>query len=146
MSIRMTRRGFLGSILAAAAAPAFVKAEVLMKPSKIYVPETAWVPQGTPGQIIASLHPLPEGWLRCDGSPIDRDQYRALFDVIGASNTPDLRGRFSVSSIVVPDLLVKRPAPLNNILAYYIDTGMRKMPTHGPRARGPLLRVSQAQA
>ncbi len=48
----------------------------------------------------------PDGWLMCDGSPIDRDEYDDLFTVIGTTygngnnvdtfNLPDLRGRVPV--------------------------------------------------
>lgn len=48
----------------------------------------------------------PTGWLICDGAEIDRDDYSALFDVIGTAfgvgdgtdtfNLPDLRGRFPI--------------------------------------------------
>ncbi len=47
----------------------------------------------------------PDGWLMCDGSAVNRETYRNLFDVIGISfgegeeggttfNLPDLRGQF----------------------------------------------------
>lgn len=46
----------------------------------------------------------PDGWLLCDGSQVNRVDYKALFDVIGTTygigdgsttyNLPDLRGRF----------------------------------------------------
>ena len=49
------------------------------------------VPVGT---IIAYIGAIPpDGWLLCDGSPIDR-QYKELRKTVGGDNTPDLRGRF----------------------------------------------------
>lgn len=49
----------------------------------------------------------PSGWLICDGSPVSRVTYKALFDVIGTTfgvgdgtttyNLPDRRGRFGLS-------------------------------------------------
>jgi microcystin-dependent protein len=60
------------------------------------------VPPGTIAPFAGST--VPEGWLLCDGSEIDRTQYPELFAAIGVThgggdliNTfhlPDLRGRF----------------------------------------------------
>jgi len=67
------------------------------------------------GGVVASIFPVgmvvafagdaaPPGWLLCDGAPISRTQYSALFSVIGVKhgagdlvstfNVPDYRGRF----------------------------------------------------
>jgi microcystin-dependent protein len=64
---------------------------------------------GPVGTIVAFAgRTAPEGWLLCDGSPIDRTEYAALFDVIGdiygsgdetsTFNLPDLRGRTGVGA------------------------------------------------
>lgn len=58
-----------------------------------------------PGSIIAfGGATVPNGWLLCDGAPVDRVQYAQLFAAIGTSwghgngtstfNVPDLRGYF----------------------------------------------------
>lgn len=81
----MSRRGFLGTILATAAAPAIVKAQILMPVKKIILPN--------PGGIV-----LPEGWVKADG----RTLYYPDFDIcsmyavpvkpigIGRGNTPSV--------------------------------------------------------
>jgi microcystin-dependent protein len=58
-----------------------------------------------PGAIMAYMGTnAPPGWLLCDGSPVSRTQYAALFSVVGTAsgsgdgsttfNLPDLRGMF----------------------------------------------------
>lgn len=58
-----------------------------------------------PGMIVAFGGSVPpEGWLLCDGHPVSRNSYSALFGAIGDAwgkgdsvttfNLPDLRGRF----------------------------------------------------
>jgi hypothetical protein len=66
--------------------------------------KSAAVPAVPPGTIIAFGGPnLPDGWLLCDGSAVDRVAEPTLFEAIGTAwgapdvtkfNLPDLRGRF----------------------------------------------------
>lgn len=80
----------------------------------VYLPEeaTAPNPDGTgrlPGEIVAYGGPsAPAGWLLCDGSLVDRDQFSALFAIIGTAygpgdglttfKLPDLVGAFPFGS------------------------------------------------
>ncbi|MCP4133542.1 MAG: tail fiber protein [bacterium] len=60
-------------------------------------------PAGTIVPFAGPEASIPEGWLLCNGDPVDRDLYPALFQAIGISwgdpnsyqfNLPDLQGRF----------------------------------------------------
>ncbi|MCP4133543.1 MAG: tail fiber protein [bacterium] len=60
-------------------------------------------PAGTIVPFAGHEANIPEGWLLCDGDPVDRDLYPALFQAIETSwgepnssqfNLPDLQGRF----------------------------------------------------
>jgi microcystin-dependent protein len=56
------------------------------------------------GASIDNAHPVPAGWLRCDGTAISRQAYPLLYQAIGdlwgagdgvtSFNVPDLRGYF----------------------------------------------------
>jgi phage-related tail fiber protein len=73
---------------------------------KIYIPKASDVTDGVPvGTVIPfAKDVLHNGYLECDGTPISRDTYSALFAFIGTHygdgdgsttfNLPDLRGEF----------------------------------------------------
>lgn len=94
----LTRRGFLGSILAAAAAPAFVKAGVLMPVRPIVlaaptlilpgaVPE-AWSPQvlsvSSYGSDYSSISRAPDGTVEIVRRPVQHEMSLTLAGLAGA--------------------------------------------------------------
>jgi hypothetical protein len=114
-----TRRGFMAGILAAAAAPALVRAGMLMPVRSIAVPtHYRWTvdrghthsmydpghshdalryAMGEAGDIMAFPGRPPAGWIPCDGRTLLREHYpRLAMMVHGHSPThfqvPDLRG------------------------------------------------------
>jgi microcystin-dependent protein len=54
---------------------------------------TTQVPMGTIVAYALAKENLPQGWLLCDGSPIDPTQFQELITALGSSNTPNLAGR-----------------------------------------------------
>lgn len=68
----LSRRGFLLGLGAALAAPAIVRAEIIMPVRKVVLP-----PPIPPGRSLAL------GWLPCDGREVSSFAYPDLFDVIG---------------------------------------------------------------
>lgn len=73
-----SRRGFLLGLGAALAAPAIVRAEVLMPVRKLVVPRVF--------DNAARHDVLAKPWLPCDGSEISRLVYRELFEVLGETH------------------------------------------------------------
>ena len=76
--------------------------------------------ENPPGSIIAYTMPTaPIGWLVCDGSAVNRVDYRALFDVIGTTfgegdgeftfNLPDYRGAFLRGTGTAPNEINSGP-------------------------------------
>lgn len=60
----------------------------------------ASVPTGSVTAYLGAYNNLPDGWLLCNGSYVDRTTYAALFDVIGTSY-----GTTTASNFRLPDLL-----------------------------------------
>ncbi len=54
---------------------------------------SAKVPMGTIVAYAMSEKSVPDGWLVCDGSPIDNEKYPDFITLLGETSTPDLRGR-----------------------------------------------------
>jgi microcystin-dependent protein len=81
------------------------------------------VPAGTVVAYAGDPAKIPEGWLLCDGAPLDRSAFAPLFAAIGTTwgapngqqfNLPDLRGRFlrgtNGTSSVDPDCAGRTPS------------------------------------
>jgi microcystin-dependent protein len=66
------------------------------------------VPPGSVVMWASTKASIPDGWLRCDGAAVSRDEYQALFEAIGTTfgagdgsttfNLPDARDRFVIGT------------------------------------------------
>ena len=80
------------------------KEELAYVNNELNIAKKSIVPVGVIYPFGGSNEKVPDGYLPCDGRPVSRTQYSALFNVIGTSfgngdnvstfNVPDLRGRF----------------------------------------------------
>lgn len=77
------------SIILAAVTPVLTKFKVSEAPQQAILPGTIVPFYGATA---------PKGWLLCNGSNFDQDEYKNLYSVLGSATTPDLRGRYIVGA------------------------------------------------
>lgn len=97
--------------------------------------KAAEMPAGTLVAYAGDPAKVPAGWLLCDGAPVDRGMYPALFAAIGTQwgapngqqfNLPDLRGRFlrgtNGTSSVDPDCAARQSAMTGGAMGCNVGT------------------------
>lgn len=112
-----SRRSFLLGLGAALAAPAIVRAEVLMPVRKLIVPDVL-------GNVIGPhTHAAPEAWLPCDGRTLSRAMYADLFKAIGTHyGAGDGRTTFNLPDLT-PRLVLRGPDAMpNDVMIWPLDT------------------------
>lgn len=95
----------------------------------------AGVPAGTIVAYAGDPAKVPDGWLLCDGAPVDRTTYAGLFSAIGTQwgnpsgqqfNLPDLRGRFlrgtNGTASVDPDCAARAPSAVGGATGCAVGT------------------------
>jgi microcystin-dependent protein len=78
--------------------------KLLSAPYAEYASNASVIPPGTVMPFAGDTTKIPDGWLLCDGSELDRTEYAELFDIISINwghgdasstfNIPDFRGIF----------------------------------------------------
>lgn len=99
-----SRRGFLMGLGAALAAPAIVRAELIMPVRSLVKPAAPSI-----GDIVSKTMAGLEPWLPCDGRALSRAVYAELFQVIGTTYGAPDADTFNLPAM--PQTIMKGPYP-----------------------------------